>query len=155
MTTNAKHAFSPREPVMPQSALHLARRMDWNAVPVSVWRGGRSAASSAATSVRDAAPGMGMTACVLAEQEFQQKLAKVQDFPWSVATADDEVCSIRVARILLVHTQGTWGTIGVSLDFKRLPVQGQWHSGPALRLAPVQGQGLRGCFVLLSPCRSA
>ena len=24
-------------------------------------------------------------------QEFQPKLAKVQDFPWSVATADDQV----------------------------------------------------------------
>ena len=68
-------------------------------------------------------------------QEFQPKLAKVQDFPWSVATADDAVRHIPLSQL--------W------------PVQGMAMVGLRALVPDILVQGVRRCPVFLSPHCSA
>lgn len=79
--------------------------------------------------------GMGTIGCAWSVQEFQPKLAKVQDFPWSVATADDAV-----RRTLFLSFELCWDGHGGAACF------GSVHNG---------ARCLKRFLVLLSPCRSA
>ena len=83
-------------------ALEAGRRagltVAYTPVPVYVQRGGRVALHAVPTKRVHVAHGMCVIGCMMSMQEFQPKLAKVQDFPWSVATADDAV-----RHVLLSH----------------------------------------------------
>ena len=72
--------------------------MAYTALPVHVLRGWARCCMQCSQSGQMLLMACAIIGLRVGVQEFQPKLAKVQDFPWSVATADDAVHHISLSQ---------------------------------------------------------